>query len=147
MNSVVLEQVVRARLADSMTTAGVDVQGVWSTIAPDGTEVKNGLDPFIVFELLSGTPDDTFSANGVLCTYRVSVYDDRSNGTTNAKPAYDAVIGDGKPDTASTRGLHRWKGSAAGLAISEARLVRFGYGHDGDVLHYWADFEIYAEEA
>ena len=147
MNSVVLEQVIRARLADSMTTASVDVQGVWSTIAPDGKELKSGLDPIIVFELLSGLPDDTFSANGTLCTYRVNIYDERSNGTTNAKPAYDAVIGDGAPGTVSTRGLHRWKGSAAGLEISEARLVRFGYGHNGDVLHYWADFEVYAQQA
>ena len=147
MNSVVLEQVIRARLADSMTTAGVTVQGVWSTIAPDGIETKNGSNPYIVFELLVGVTDDTFNDNRIEATYRVNVYDHRSNGTTNAKPAYDAVIGDGAPDTASTRGLHRWKGSAAGLEISEARLVRFGYGHNGDVLHYWADFEVYAQQA
>lgn len=147
MNSVVLEQVIRARLVSSMTTAGVDVQGVWSTIAPDGVEIKNGLDPVIVFELLNGVTDDTFGDNRIEATYRVNVYDHRSNGTTNAKPAYDAVIGNGAPDTASTRGLHRWKGSASGLAISEMRHTRFGYGHNGDVLHYWADFEVYAQEA
>ena len=147
MNSVLLESAIRTRLIQSMTASSVTVQGVWSTVAPPGKEIKQGGDPLIVFELLSGTMDDTFSANGVLCTYRVNIYDHRGNSTTNAKPAYDAVIGNGTPTSAPTVGLHRWEATVSGQSITQAELKRFGYGHSGDILHYWADFEIYAHEA
>ena len=147
MNSVTLEEAVRARLVTSAALEGVTTQGVYSTIAPPGNEIKQGANPLIVFEMLQGLFDDTFSSNGVVCTYRVNIYDHRGNGTTNAKPLYDAVVGDGDPSTEPTKGLHRWEATVSGQNISEARMTRFGYGHAGDILHYWADFEIYAQEA
>jgi hypothetical protein len=147
MNSVALENAIRARLVASAAAEGVTTQGVYSTIAPPGKEIKQGANPLIVFELLQGLFDDTFSENGIVCTYRVNIYDHRGNGTTNAKPLYDAVIGNGTPDSAPTKGLHRWQATVSGQNILQARMTRFGYGHAGDMLHYWADFEIYAEEA
>lgn len=147
MNSVALEEAIRARLVVSAALEGVTTQGVYSTIAPPGKEIKQGANPLIVFELLQGLFDDTFSDNGIVCTYRVNIYDHRGNGTTNAKPLYDAVIGDGTPSSAPTKGLHRWAATVSGQSISQARLTRLGYGHTGDILHYWADFEIYAHEA
>ena len=146
MNSVALEEAIRARLGASAATEGVTTLGVYSTIAPPGKEIKQGADPLVVFELLSGTDDDTFSDNGMVLTYRVNIYDHRGNGTTNAKPLYDAVIGDGTPGTPPTKGLHRWQATVSGQHISEARRVRVGYGHHDDILHYYTDFEIYAHQ-
>lgn len=147
MNSVALEDAIRTRIITAATSASVAIQGCYSTIAPEGIEILEGNNPLIVFELLSGIADDNMIENGIVCQYRVSIYDHRSNGTTNAKPLYDAVIGDGTPDTPPTKGLHRWTATVSGMFVSQARLIRFGYGHTGDILHYYLDFEVYAQEA
>jgi hypothetical protein len=147
MNSVLLESAIRTRLIQSAATEGVAIQGCWSTIAPEGIEPVSGSNAFIVFELLSGTEDDTFDFNGVLCTYRVNIYTHRGNGTADAAALYGAVVGDGTPTTVPTKGLHRWQATVSGQSVTQARRVRFGYGHQGDVLHYYADFEIYAQQA
>jgi hypothetical protein len=147
VNSIALEDAIRTRIVQSATAATVQIQGCWSTIAPEGIEPKQGNDPYVVFELLSGLFDDTMTDNGLVMQYRVSIYDHRGNGTTNAKPLYDAVIGNGDPETPPTRGLHRWAATVSGQEITQARLVRVGYGHTGDILHYYLDFEVYAKEA
>lgn len=147
MNSITLEETIRARLISSMATEGVTVQGVWSTVAPESVEFKQGSDPYIVFTLDVGEADDTFDDNGIRAVYRVNIYDHIKNGTTNAKPAYDAVIGNGTPTSAPTKGLHRWDATVSGLAVTQCVRQNFGYGHGGDALHYWATFEIYASEA
>lgn len=147
MNSVALEEAIRARLVSSMTSASVTVQGVWSTVAPDDVEFKQGANPYIVFDLQIGEMDDTFNQNGIRAVYRVNIYDHIENNTTNAEPAYEAMVGNGTPSSAPTRGLHRWDATVSGLNVSQCEMQSFGYGHGGDVLHYWATFEIYACEA
>lgn len=147
MNSVALEEAIRARLVSSMTSASVTVQGVWSTVAPDTVEFKQGANPYIVFDLQIGEMDDTFNQNGIRAVYRVNIYDHIENNTTNAEPAYEAMVGNGTPSSAPTRGLHRWDATVSGLNVSQCEMQSFGYGHGGDVLHYWATFEIYACEA
>jgi len=147
VNSIALEGAIRTRIISAATAVAISTQGVYSTIAPEGIEVKSGNDPLVVFELLSGLVDDNMIENGLVCQYRVSIYDHRGNGTTNAKPLYDAIIGNGTPDTPPTRGLHRWTATVSGMNISQARLIRVGYGHTGNILHYYLDFEVYAQEA
>lgn len=147
MNSVLLESAIRARLVQSAAVEGVAVQGAWSTVAPEGVQFTNGSQPYIVFNLQTGLVDDTFDYNAFDATYRVSIFDHISNGTTNAAALYDAVIGNGTPTTAPTKGLHRWEPTVAGMGLSQMAVVRFGYGHTGDTLMYWADFEVQAREA
>lgn len=147
MNSIGLEEAIRARLVASFVTEVVTVQGVWSSAAPAGIELKQGLDPVVVFSLTLAENDDTFGDNGYRADYQVSVYDSISNGTTNAKSAYDAVVGNGTPTTPPTKGLHRWEPTVSGQAVTQMRMTQFGQPHDGEVLHYWANFEVYAEEA
>lgn len=146
MNSIGLESAIQARIVESLATAGVTVQSVWSVVAPTGVELKDRLDPVVIFSLTAAETDDTFTENGFRADYRVSVYDSKSNGTTNVKPAYDAIIGNGTPSTAPTMGLHRWQPTVSGQAISQMRMTAFGSPHDADILHYYADFEAYAEE-
>ena len=147
MNTIALESAIRARIVASAALASVTTQGVYSTVAPEGVEVKQGNAPLVVFELLSGLFDDNMVKNGLVCQYRVSIYDHRNNGTTAASTLYDAIIGNGTPDTPPTRGLHRWSATVASTNSSQARLIRVGYGHTGDILHYFLDFEVYAQEA
>lgn len=147
MNSIALESAIRARIISSASTQGVSIQGCWSTIAPEGIEPKQGNDPYAVFELLSGIADDTFIENGLVMQYRVNIYDHRNNGTSSASALYDAIIGNGDPSTPPTYGIHRWSATVSGQNITQARLIRVGYGHAGDILHYYLDFEVYAQEA
>jgi len=147
MNTITLEDAIRDRIVTSAALASVQTQGVFSTIAPEGIEIKQGNDPLVVFELLSGLFDDNMIENGLVCQYRVSIYDHRNNGTASASTLYDAIIGNGTPDTPPTRGMHRWAATVSGINISQARLIRVGYGHTGNILHYYLDFEVYAQEA
>ena len=147
MNSIALEDAIRTRIISAATAVAISTQGVYPTIAPEGIEVKSGNDPLGVFELLSGLVDDNMIENGLVCQYRVNIYDHRNNGTTAASTLYDAIIGNGTPDTPPTRGLHRWAATVSGINISQARLIRVGYGHTGNILHYYLDFEVYAQEA
>jgi len=146
MNSIGLEDAIRARIVASLSTASVTVQGVWAVVAPIAVEVKQGLAPVVIFSLTAAETDDTFNDNGFRADYRVSVYDSKSNGTTNVKPAYDAIIGNGTPSTAPTMGLHRWQPTVSGQAVSQMRMTAFGSPHTADTLEYYADFEVYAEE-
>lgn len=147
MNSVLLEAAIRARLTQSAAAVSVSIQGVWSVVAPKGTELKVGSAPYIMMDLLTGLPSDTFDYNGIDCTYRVYVYEHKDTPTLTGATLYGAVVGNGKPNTPPTRGLHRWDATVSGMTVSQCQLIRFGYGHADDILVYWADFQIYAQEA
>ena len=147
MNSVDLESQIILRLEAAVIAATATVQQVASTIASPGIEIGEGRDPLVILQLLDGSVDDSMNKLSFQATYRVDIYEHRSNGTASAASIYDAIIGDGAPpDTASTYGIHRWKPSVVGRALSECRVTRFGYGHDGDILNYWITFEVFQED-
>ena len=151
MNTVALEAVIRARILASAPLAGQTVQGCWSTGAPPGIEVATGLDPFVVFNLEVGEDDDSMNKQAVRALYRVDIFDHRSNvgvdGTIAARIVYDAIYGDGNTTTDPTYGLHRWRPTVSGFALSRMRRVNFGAAHQDEILNWWSTFEVLQEEA
>jgi hypothetical protein len=151
MNTILLEEAIRARLLASLATQSVDNQGVWSTIAPPGIEIGEGLDPLVVFTLQVGTDDDSQNKQAIQAVYRVDIWDHRKNvdgdGNLPAADVYAAVYGDGTPTNASTYGLQRWRPTVSGATLSQMRRLQFGADHQDDILNWWITFEVIQEEA
>lgn len=148
MNTIALEAAIRARIITSVATAGQTVQGCWSTVAPAGIEVAQGLDPFVVFTLQVGTDDDSQNKQAVSAVYRVDIWDHRYNGTSPAEAVYDGVYGDSTPSSPDgTYGLQRWRPSVSGAALSRMRRTAFGADHQDNILNWWSTFEVFQEEA
>jgi len=147
MNTILLEEAIRARLIASLAMQSVDSQGVWSTVAPPGIEIGEGLDPLIVFTLQVGTDDDSQNKQAVQAVYRVDIWDHRKNGAATAAAAYAAVYGNGSPTNASAYGLQRWRPTVSGATLSQMRRLQFGADHQDDILNWWITFEVIQEEA
>lgn len=141
------ESAIYARLNTGVILAAV--QGVYNTVAPPEIKVGRGLDPFVVFFMVSGSFENTFVNNIGESTYQVSVYDHRLNDDISAKNVLADIFGDSEgTDNTPTIGLARWKVSPTGDAATAMMVPEsFGTQHSEDHLHYWMTFSITTQEA
>jgi hypothetical protein len=151
MNSIALETAIGTRIVAALS-GEVAVQGVWSEVAPNdasGSEIKptRGGNPIVLFSLAGAESDHTEVNYQFDVEYEVRVIDSRDNGTTNAKAAWERIIGNGKPGTPGTYGLSRWKPTVSGYNVTTSIFEGFRYEHDADHLVYVASFSFHLGEA